>query len=100
MLVCGCSTLVERAEKAHWTAFQTTDAFLQLERNLDNSGFVNAEMHTAAEAIRDEAPVLFVDSFDLIQTYKTNQTAEGKIKLEGAVEMLKAVTKRAQRYLN
>jgi len=98
-ILAGCSTLVERAEKAHWTAFTTTDAFLNLERSLDDAGMRDPWMHQVAETLRAEAPPVLLDSFDLIQSYKAEQTEDGKIQLQGAVNMLKELTKTANHYL-
>lgn len=99
IVTAGCGGLVERAEKAHWTAFMTTDTFLRLERNLDDAGMRDPQMHQAAEEIRETAPPVFMDAFDIIQEYKAERTPEGRFALEGSMELLKSITAKSQKYL-
>lgn len=99
IFAAGCGTLVERSEKAHWTAFQATDAFLAAERAMDNAGMRIDGAHKAAEELRATAPQVFMDTFDLIQDYKAQQTPEGKVELEAVLPMLKSITAKATKYL-
>lgn len=99
LFLAGCGSLVERAEKAHWTAFVATDSFLKVERSLDNSGMRNEEMHEAAEDLRNYSQPIFLDTFDTIQEYKENKTPDGKIELEGAIKLLKSINLKASKYL-
>lgn len=99
LVLAGCTTLVERAEKAHYSAFVATDQFLRVERNLDNAGMRNEDMHRVAEEIRATAPQVFIDSFDLIQDYKAAESPEGRIELEEAIHLLQSIATKATTHL-
>ena len=100
LMLAGCSTVVERAEKAHWTAFQTTDAFLAAERSMDNAGMRDEQVHAAAEWLRTNAPPIFLDTFDVIQDYKASASPEGKVEIDAAIKVLNGIAAKATKYIH
>jgi NH3-dependent NAD+ synthetase len=98
LVVTGCKTpttetqpsnIVLNAEKTIASSFEVIDTFLKFEYT--NRASLPASVTAAADAIRRDAPIAFMNARSVLRAYKETQTPEQQLFLEDSLVQIQAL---------